>query len=118
MKKAVAFATGAAMFLSAAPAFATHDEIDIDVDNDDTEVVNVVTTVANTGGNFADGGSADASVSESGNVTGDHNDDNSTSAGGGSATGGEGGDVTTGDADADSDVVNIVNSTIIRVHRH
>ena len=116
IKKVVGFATGAAMFLSAAPAFASHDnDIDVTVRNTDTTVSNEVLTSANTGGNTADGGSASTLVKKSGNVKGTGNDDNSTSAGGNSSTGGDGGYVETGDAWAKSKVENNVNSTDIKV---
>ena len=116
MKKAVAFAAGAAMFLSAAPAFATHtDDIDIDVTNKDTTVTNEVLTSATTGSNTADGGSASVLVKKSGNVKGSQHDGNSTSAGGNTSFGGLGGTIETGDATAKSKVSNDINSTYIKV---
>ncbi|OHA21930.1 MAG: hypothetical protein A2W52_01475 [Candidatus Taylorbacteria bacterium RIFCSPHIGHO2_02_49_25] len=114
MKKAVAFAAGAAMFLSAVPAFAS-DDIDVEVKNKDTTVINTVGTSANTGSNIADGGSASTLVEKSGNVKGSGNDDNSTSAGGNTSLGGFGGVITTGNAKAKSKVSNNVNSTDIKV---
>src|SRR3989338_3375548 len=116
MKKAVAFAAGAAMFLSAVPAFAS-DDIDVEVKNKDTTVINTVGTSANTGSNIADGGSASTLVEKSGNVKGSGNDANTTSAGDNLSIGGDGGEVTTGNAKAKSKVSNTVNSTVIRVRR-
>ena len=116
IKKAVAFATGAAMFLSAAPAFASGDgNIDVDVINKYTTVTNTVTTIADTGSNTANGGDASTLVKKSGNVLGSNNDGNTTSAGGNTSTGGEGGLIETGDAWAKSKVTNDVNSTYIKV---
>ena len=79
-------------------------DIDVDVDNDDTTVTNNVNTSASTGYNDANGGSATGS---GGWWWG----------GGSSTTGGEGGYINTGNADALASVVNVVNSTLVRVRR-
>lgn len=92
-------------------------DVDVDVKNKRTSVENLVVTDANTGVNDANGGSADTTVKKSGNVKGSDNDHNSTSAGGNSSDGGDGGSVTTGTAWAKSKVSNTVNSTVIRVKK-
>ena len=92
-------------------------DVDIEVKNKDTTVVNIVGTSANTGWNTADGGNAKTKVKKSGNVKGTDNDHNTTSAGGNSSTGGSGGAVVTGNATAKSKTTNTVNSTVIRVRR-
>ncbi len=115
MKKAVAFATGAAMFLSAVPAFASSSNIDVKVENKDTTVTNIIGTAANTGWNTANGGSAKTEVKNSGNINGNKDDYNTTGGGTVGSTGGNGGTVTTGKATADSTVWNDVNSTDIKV---
>ncbi len=88
------------------------DDVDIDIDND-AHVYNYVDTLANTGGNNANGGSADSYVS-SGNID-DDNWDSNTGNDDNDANGGNGGTNNTGDADSESWVVNVVNSNIVRV---
>ena len=96
-----------AFLASAAPAFASHlDDIDIDIDSD-AYVYNYVETVANTGSNDANGGNADSDV-YSGNID-DDNDDSNTGNEDNDATGGDGGTNNTGNAWANSDVLNDVN---------
>ena len=110
-KKFIAFASAAAFLVSAVPAlafggfhFSSSDlDIDVDVDND-AYIKNDVDTTASTGGNTSTGGSARNRVS-GGNV------DNTE------ANGGDTGEITTGDADAYSDVVNVVNTNVVRVRR-
>ena len=95
----------------------TDGDITIRVKNSGTIVGNSVTTIAATGGNAALGGGATVKIKKSGNVKGSGNDDNSTSAGENLSIGGDGGEVTTGNARAKSKVSNTVNSTVIRVRR-
>ena len=91
-------------------------KIKIKVRNEDTYVKNKVTTTADTGWNSSVGGGATTDVS-GGNVK--NSDDNNTAGNGGgnSSTGGDGSKVKTGNADSLSSVVNVVNSTTVRVRR-
>ena len=171
MKKIIAIGTTLTFLVSAVPAFASHwssNDIDIEVKNKDTTVINTVNTSASTGGNQANGGSGggNGGVILTGNAwatSGVLNDVNSTvvkvktdcgckgdvdvkvenkdttvtnnvttkaktgynDANGGSGShhhhggsnGGDGGTIVTGDADALATVVNVVNSTVVRVRR-
>ncbi|TSC67080.1 MAG: hypothetical protein CEO19_374 [Parcubacteria group bacterium Gr01-1014_73] len=115
MKKLIALVAVVAFLASAAPALANGDGISIKVENDNTTVKNYVVTTASSGGNSADGGSASTKVKDSGNITGDKNDWNTTGGGNVTSDGGNGGKVKTGNAVATADVLNDVNSTNIKV---
>ena len=101
MKKVIAISSAIAFVLSVTPAFACgengcghHRSNNITVSNENyASVSNTVSTSANTGDNNANGG----------NASGKH------------STGGNGGEIWTGDAGALSSVVNIVNSNITRI---
>src|SRR3990167_5334087 len=65
------------------------DDVDVHVKNKRTDVTNDVGTLADTGFNDANGGSADATVTKSGSVKGTDNDTNTTSAGDNLSIGGD-----------------------------
>lgn len=106
MKKFIALTSTLALLALATPAFASESwhrsSSDIEVRNtNDATVTNVVTTTAETGGNSSTGGSAKAKA-RGGNATA-------------TANGGDAGSANSGDADASSGVVNVVNSNIVRI---
>ncbi|MBI2673816.1 MAG: hypothetical protein HYX23_00870 [Candidatus Zambryskibacteria bacterium] len=70
-------------------------------------MTNTVTTNASTGGNISSGGDAKSKAK----AKGWHSDADSD------ANGGNGGSIKTGDASAWSEVVNVVNTNIVRVRR-
>lgn len=120
MKKVIAGIAVVAMLAVATPAFATHwssSDIDVNVTNKDTTVINTVGTSANTGWNSSDGGSATTKVKNSGNINGNKDDYNTTGGGTVDSDGGNGGTVNTGKAKATSNVGNVVNSTVIRIKK-
>ncbi|HEY4496501.1 MAG TPA: hypothetical protein VJC04_04095 [Candidatus Paceibacterota bacterium] len=78
--------------------------VKVRIKNNNTTVTNNVTTVANTGGNVTTGGSARNYV-RGGNV------DDTT------ANGGDAGEINTGNANAWSEITNVVNTNIVRVRR-
>src|SRR3989338_2927516 len=119
MKKLIALVAVVAFLASAAPALAGHghhwSSSDITVSNSSSaSVTNNVNTSANTGYNTANGGSASNTVSGSGHHWhhggGSSNCDND-------ATGGEGGYIDTGNAEAGSSVITVANTNITRVRR-
>src|SRR3989338_905285 len=118
MKKVIAVIAAVAMFAVASPALAWHwssSDIDVEVKNSGTTVLNGVSTGAYTGGNTANGGSASTKVKNSGNINGNKDDYNTTGGGLVDSDGGNGGTITTGNAWAKSSVSNDVNSTDIKV---
>ena len=92
-------------------------DIDVHVKNKDTTVANEVGTLADTGLNSTDGGSANTKVKDSGNINGNKNDNNETGGGTVDSDGGNGGEVNTGNAWSKSKVSNTVNSTVVRVKK-
>jgi len=92
-------------------------DIDVRVKNKNTTVVNEVGTLADTGLNSTDGGSATTKVKDSGNINGNKDDNNTTGGGTTDSDGGNGGTVTAGEAKATSSVGSVVNSTVIRVRK-
>ena len=124
MKKFIAFASAAAFLVSAVPAlafggfhFSSSDlDIDVDVDNDAT-VKNYVDTNAKTGHNDSVGGNASNKVKSNSSHSYHHWFGGSNSVDNTEANGGDAGEITTGDADAYSDVVNVVNTNVVRVRR-
>lgn len=111
MKKFIAVATGAAMILTAFPAFASNNVTVIN--SNDSKVVNEVVTSSNTGGNSANGG-AGGDAGAGGSVISSQ-DDNTGGNGGAGGKGGEGGTVITGDATSGTMITNKVgyNETVI-----
>lgn len=94
-------------------------DADIDVDvNSDATVKNYVDTKAKTGHNSSFGGNASNKVKAKSSshgllpwVSTNNNVDDT------SATGGDAGEIKTGDADAWTEIVNVVNSNVVRVRR-
>src|SRR3989344_2654028 len=74
-------------------------DIDVRVKNKNTTVVNEVGTLADTGLNSTDGGSATTKVKDSGNINGDKDDNNTTGGGTTDSDGGNGGTVPAGGGD-------------------
>jgi hypothetical protein len=105
MKKVVAFASTVAFLASAVPAFASFSfgsSSDIDINSNNwASVSNNVVTVADTGLNNSVGGVAESRAYGKGAES--------------QANGGDGGDVTSGNAEAFSFVTNVVNSNTTKV---
>lgn len=92
-------------------------DLKAEVDNNAT-VKNYVDTKAKTGYNSSLGGKASNKVkSKSASNHWWFGPSTSNSVAGTEATGGDAGEITTGDADAYSDVVNVVNTNVVRVRR-
>ncbi|KKQ77540.1 MAG: hypothetical protein A3A96_02405 [Candidatus Zambryskibacteria bacterium RIFCSPLOWO2_01_FULL_39_39] len=91
-------------------------DLDVDVDNDAT-VKNYVDTKAKTGHNDSVGGNASNKVKSNSSHSYHHWFGGSNSVDNTEANGGDAGEITTGDADAYSDVVNVVNTNVVRVRR-
>ena len=94
-------------------------DTDIKVKNYNSATVNnTVATVADTGSNTANGGKAksEARSKSAKKSYGHHHAPSPASNATSDADGGNGGDITTGDAGSISDVVNVINSNVTRIN--
>jgi hypothetical protein len=111
MKKIIALGTALSLVVGALPALAAN-TVTVSVNNSAT-VTNTVSASASTGNNTASGSSA-RNHSSDGNVA-DAGGANHAGNGGNMVSGGEGGQIQTGNASATSDLTNTINSARIEV---